>query len=264
MLFGLIGIASAEARKYRRISTYTVSDVSSIGCRIYVGYAGDTDTDYFVEGLTGVYSDRSYGPLYAWDDDESFTYKTVLGGTRSIPRLTVMTDEEKREVLIQKEAEEKERQRIEEIEGRERQRIQNEEIEAERQRIQTEKNWELVLTASLPKFTNSIISFTALDRVEYTNIVCIKSTLDGFVYRFGDSIGGGLISVSKIPLNVLQSLGYNTNYIDKYITLEKQRATTRAMSRSTPIQSQPQPQQYRIPLSESERRAYGARYGITY
>lgn len=85
---------------------------------------------------------------------------------------------------------------------------------------------------SLPVVANKTISFDSLDGVRFTNITLTKATLDGIIYTEG--AGGGTLSLSRIPVQTLASMGYNTNYIRIYVAMEKENQQQR-QSRLEPI-----------------------------
>ena len=80
---------------------YKVADVTETGCRIFpLNAAGETQTeeDMFLIGLQGL-TDRSYeGPLL-YRTTGSYSYQTVSGGTRTIPKCELGEDATMKEYL---------------------------------------------------------------------------------------------------------------------------------------------------------------------
>lgn len=76
------------------IHSYTVLDVTSFGARIRVGSDAYRGEEYFVHGLTGVYSDGYYGSAIFAVQTNAYVYTTVQGATRKIPALHALSEKE--------------------------------------------------------------------------------------------------------------------------------------------------------------------------
>jgi hypothetical protein len=79
-----------------------LKDVTDAGCRISaISTGGDfqTEGDIFVDGLTGVHSDRTYSDPMMVRRIGFYTYTTVVGGSRTIPRYEVGVPITKEEYL---------------------------------------------------------------------------------------------------------------------------------------------------------------------
>lgn len=79
---------------------YKVLDSTDDGCRIepsnVYGETDDDASDVFVENLAG-YSGRMYGALLVGTSGRSFTYRTVTGASRVIPRVEAAVEATKEE-----------------------------------------------------------------------------------------------------------------------------------------------------------------------
>ena len=67
---------------------YKVEDVNDQGCRIapLAGSSMSRDNDIFVVGMTGAYSGRTYSDILMVRKVGSYSYKTVAGASRRIPK----------------------------------------------------------------------------------------------------------------------------------------------------------------------------------
>jgi hypothetical protein len=73
----------------KTIRFYTVQDVTSEGARVTTS----DGNDYFIYGLTGVYSDRFYSSPLNVKKAPDFAYTTVIGATRTIPGFKVAEEQ---------------------------------------------------------------------------------------------------------------------------------------------------------------------------
>lgn len=76
--------ATPEAARIKLVTQpWQALDITDAGVRVKID--GD-DHDFFVRGLRGVFSDRAYSQvLMLRSTSASFTYATVIGGSRTIP-----------------------------------------------------------------------------------------------------------------------------------------------------------------------------------
>ena len=114
---------------------------------------------------------------------------------------------------------------------------------------------------SLPNVANKVISFEPLiEGGAYSNMTLVRATFDGIIYKI--SGGGGVISLSKIPVPILESVGYNTNYIQIYINIERERSAQKILNQAeVPIPAEPAPRvgSYVPRSAESD---FARRYGL--
>lgn len=139
------------------------------------------------------------------------------------------------------------------------------------------KEAKVAAIASLPTFTNQIVTIVPLQGEVCSNIAVVRASLDGIVYTVPDSASGGCISYTNLSLDDFTRFGVDTNLIavaqERAVVRSQADAYYRAIAAQQGAQAAAafqadwqkwwQQQQKSSPLAYAPGAAFAARYGIT-
>lgn len=107
-------------KEYKKFDSYYVFNVETNGARICWGRKSSTGRilgiEYYVYGLTNVYSDKQYNDYIVVTPTNDFFYKTMEGVPRKIPAVCLVSKEEFDKVAAEQQSEQE--QQIAEIRKR--------------------------------------------------------------------------------------------------------------------------------------------------